>query len=55
MTTMTGGRYLLGAMLPYTSRALLTNTRLMSPDNQRAPSVTLESMTNGMRQVIKVA
>src|SRR5215813_2319990 len=43
----------LRAMLPQTSRALLTNARLMSPDNQGVPALTLESMTNGARQVIK--
>jgi hypothetical protein len=39
----------------YTSRALLTHTRLMSPDNHKAPVVTLESMAHGARQIIKVA
>ena len=39
----------------YTSRALLTNTSRMSPDNHTAPVVTLESMTHGARQIIKVA
>ena len=39
----------------YTSRALLTNTSLMSPDNYKVPIVTPASMTHGARQIIKVA
>src|SRR5262249_30649230 len=54
-TTTTVRWFPLGAMLPHTARELLTDARLMSAANQEPPALTLESMTNGARQVIKVA
>ena len=35
--------------------ALLTDVRLMRREHQRTPTLMLESMTDGARQVIKVA
>ena len=47
-----GGLVLLGAS--YTSRDLCTDTSRMRPETQVSPASMLESITNEVRQVVKV-